>query len=117
MSRRRVRGWGSWMSEYPLTSKEHSRRIRVEIRRVFLDVWDPIGIHDAPNAQDEYDSYVGPAFELLMRNASDAELKKFLDWVVSRMGMDGSRHSDADVIVALRAIPLSEAETKAQRFG
>jgi hypothetical protein len=67
-------------------------------------------------AQDEYDSYIGPAFDLLMRNASDAELKQFLDGVVSRMGMDSSRHTDTAVIAALRAIPLSGVETKTQRF-
>jgi len=96
------------MSRYPITSKENSRRIRVAIRRVFLDVWDPIGISDEPMAQDEYDSYLGGMFELLMDNASDAKLKEYLDEVVSYMGMDSSRRSDADVIKALRAIDLQK---------
>ena len=39
--------------------KYESRRIRVEIRRVLLMVWDPIGIRDESNAQDEYDGYWG----------------------------------------------------------
>jgi hypothetical protein len=96
------------MPTYPVTSKENSRRIRVAIRRVFLDVWDPIGVRDEPNAQDEYDGYLGGMFELLMSNAPDAKLKEYLDWCVDRMGMDSSRHSDADVIQALRAIELTE---------
>jgi hypothetical protein len=87
-------------------SKENSRRIRAAIRRVFLEVWDPIGIQDEPNAQDEYDSYVGRAFELLTANAKDAELAKYLNQIVERMGMDSSRRSPIDVIEALRAIPL-----------
>jgi hypothetical protein len=94
---------------FPATSKANSRRIRVEIREVFLGLWDPIGIADEPNAQDEYDSYVGPMFELLMSGALDAELKAHLDWAVGRMGMDSSRHSDADVIQALRSIDLQES--------
>jgi hypothetical protein len=96
------------MPTYPITSKENSRRIRVAIRRVFLDVWDPIGVRHAPNAQDEYDTYLGGIFELLMSKAPDAKLKEYLDWCVDRMGMDSSRHSDADVIQALRAIELTE---------
>jgi hypothetical protein len=44
------------MPTYPITSKENSRRIRVAIRHVFLDVWDAIGIADEPMAQDEYDA-------------------------------------------------------------
>ena len=75
---------------------------------MFLDVWDPIGISDEPMAQDEYDSYLGGMFELLMDNASDAKLKEYLDEVVSYMGMDSSRRSDADVIKALRAIDLQK---------
>jgi len=90
------------------TSKENSIRIRAAIRHVFLKVWDPIGIANEPNAQDEYDSYIDRMFELLTNNAPDVELKKYLDWCVDRMGMDSSRHSDADVIQALRAIDLNE---------
>jgi hypothetical protein len=70
--------------------------------------WDPIGIRDAPNAQDEYDGYLGAMFELLMSQAPDAKLKEYLDRCVDRMGMDSSRHSDDDVIQALRAIELAE---------
>jgi hypothetical protein len=95
------------MAIYPITSKENSRRIRTEIRHVLLKVWDPIGIKDQPAAQDEYDSYIGRAFELLTTNASDAELNEYLVWIVDRMGMDASRHSHQDVIQALRAIDLN----------
>jgi hypothetical protein len=101
------------MPTYPITSKENSRRIRVAIRHVFLNVWDPIGIRDEPNAQDEYDGYIGRAFELLMSKASDAELDEYLNWIVRRMGMDASRKSFADVIQALHAIDLREPSTSA----
>jgi len=96
------------MPIYPITSKENSRRIRVAIRHVFLEIWDPIGVRDEPNAQDEYDSYIGHAFELLMSKASDSEINDYLLQVVAGMGMDGSRASHVDVIQALRAIDLNE---------
>jgi hypothetical protein len=100
------------MQIYPITSKENSRRIRVAIRKVFLEIWDPIGIGDSPFAQDEYDGYLGRAFELLMVHASDAELTEYLNWIIGRMGMDSSRRSFVDVITALRAIPLEEPTDK-----
>ena len=93
---------------YPLPSKENSRRIRSEIRRVFLEVWDPIGIKDEPNAQDEYDGYIGEAFELLWRGASDRELIAYLDRIVNRMGMDASHYPLQAIAAELRKIPLSE---------
>ena len=97
------------MALYPLTSKEDSRRIRVAIRKVFLEVWDPIGVKDEPNAQDEYDSYLGGTFELLMNHASDQDLKNYLDGCIEGMGMNSSRHSDSDVVAALRSIDLNES--------
>ena len=29
-----------------------------EIQKILLREWDPIGIQDIPEAQDEYDSYI-----------------------------------------------------------
>jgi hypothetical protein len=60
-SRLRVLGWrnGSVMDvRYPIMPKEESREVRRAIRRVFLEVWDPIGVRDEPNAQDECDGYI-----------------------------------------------------------
>jgi hypothetical protein len=82
--------------------KEESREVRRAIRRVLLEVWDPIGIGDEPNAQDEYDGYVGPIFELLAVGKSDRDIEQYLHSVVSGMGMDSSRVSLANVVAALR---------------
>jgi hypothetical protein len=91
---------------YPVMPKEESREVRRAIRRVFLEVWDPIGISDEPNAQDEYDGYIGRIFELLMVGRSDKEIIEYLNWAVERMGMDGSRVSLQAVVTALRQIPV-----------
>jgi hypothetical protein len=90
------------------TEKEESRRIRVEIRRVLLDDWDPIGIKDEPNAQDEYDGYIGRLYELLVENATDAELSNYLYWVAhDRMGFEEAKALDTHAAVAaLKSIPL-----------
>lgn len=91
-----------------IVGKENSRRMRAQIRRVLLEVSDPIGIRDEPNAQDEYDSYVGRLYELLVGNASDAELSDFLHGVAhDRMGFEEAKASDAQPTVeALKSIPI-----------
>lgn len=92
---------------YPVMSKDRSREIRNAIQRVFLEVWDPIRIRDEPHAQDEYDGYIGRAFELLVAGATDQEIEEYLLGILDCMGMDGSQSSHKDVIAALRAINLN----------
>jgi hypothetical protein len=87
--------------------KHESGRIHA-IRRVLLDIWDPIGIRDEPNAQDEYDMYIGAISELLRRGASDGEIAKYLHHVAhDRMGFDNAQIRDMDETVrALKLIHL-----------
>src|SRR5580704_9671418 len=91
-SRRSLRGWlrGRAMAvRDPVMTKEESREVRCAIRRVFLDVWDPIRISDEPNAQDEYDGYIGRVFELLTTGGRDEEIIEYLLWATDRMGWMG----------------------------
>jgi hypothetical protein len=87
--------------------KYESRRIRVEIRHVLMDVWDPIGIKDEPNAQGEYDGYLGGVYELLLSGAADENIADHL-WRIAteRMGLSPKKSDMADTVRALRQIPL-----------
>ena len=88
--------------------KAQSRRIRVEIRRVLLGTWDPIGIRNEPNAQDEYDGYIGEIFDLLVRRAPDSAILDYLFWAVNKhMGLNATREEMLPTIVELRRIVLS----------
>ena len=49
-----------------------------EIRNVLLREWDPIGVIDIPEAQDEYDSYIGGVYGLLASRASAAQVAEHL---------------------------------------
>ena len=60
------------------SKQERAARIQQAIRQVLMQHWDPIGVSDIPEAQDEYDSYVGPVYRLLASGASDTELIDFL---------------------------------------
>jgi hypothetical protein len=88
-----------------MIDKATSRRIRVEIRHVLLDVWDPIGVKDEPNAQDEYDGYVGLIFDSLSGGATDKQLTdRLLYFVNDRMGLKATPEKMIPTVRALRAI-------------
>ena len=94
---------------YPLMPKEESRRVLCEIRRVYVEVWDPIGFMADPTwPRDEYDGYIGPVFELSVTGGTDQQIIDYLLRAVDRMGMDDSRASLQTVVAALRAIPIGE---------
>src|SRR5207248_11732310 len=55
-------------------NKYQSRENRARVREVLMQGWDPIGVRDAPEAQDEYDSYVGRVYVMLMDERASAEI-------------------------------------------
>jgi hypothetical protein len=80
-----------------------------EIRSVLLQVWDLIGIKDEPHAQDEYDSYLGGVYELLVGGASDDSIKEHL-WriVTDRMELPAKKNEMAKTVEALRQIQVPQ---------
>jgi hypothetical protein len=92
-----------------MIDKIQSRSLRAQVRDVLLNTWDPIGISDEPNAQNEYDSYIDPIYDLLISQASDDVLIDYLHWVVfEQMGIDAASREDMrETVTALRKIDLS----------
>jgi hypothetical protein len=54
--------------------QQRARGIQEAIREILLRDWDPIGINDVPEANDEYDSYVGGVYRLLASQCSADQL-------------------------------------------
>jgi hypothetical protein len=54
--------------------KSRIRAAKLQMRRVLLEEWDPIGIADEPRAQNEYDGYLGDIYDLLSSDVSEAEI-------------------------------------------
>ena len=92
-----------------MIDKYESRRIRAEVRRVLLDVWDPIGVKDEPNAQDEYDCCLGSLFHLLTTGATDDQIAEYL-WRqgTEHMGLPLQKEAMYPTVAALRQIALPE---------
>ena len=53
---------------------EQARDYHAAIREILLRDWDPIGVADVPEAQDEYDSYISQIYGLLIRREPLATL-------------------------------------------
>jgi hypothetical protein len=72
-----------------------AREIQEAIAHVLLHTWDPIGVKDEPQAQDEYDSYVGGVYRLLASGATPQEVAEHLCLVETEsMGLTQARPSD-----------------------
>lgn len=90
------------MSEYVDRAKQYHDAIR----QILLKEWDPIGVADAPQAQDEYDGYIGQIYALLIRREHRQKLVDFLWWVITEnMGLAGNRRLTEQVADRLLQLP------------
>lgn len=95
-------------TDVTVIDKQEAKRITSEIRLVLLDVWDPIGVANEPNAQDEYDCCLGGLFRLLTTDATDDQMAEFLSQQeIEHMGLGGVRKEAMyQTVAALRRIRL-----------
>ena len=63
-----------------------------EIQKIILKNWDPIGIQNIPEAQDEYDSYVSDVYKLIQSKITENEVFDYL-WGIEteHMGLSGDK--------------------------
>ena len=67
--------------------------------------WDPIGVNDSPEAQDEYDSYVGGVCSLLISGADAHKLRGHLAQIETvNMGLSSPCSHLDDVVIKLLAM-------------
>jgi hypothetical protein len=74
-----------------------------ELRRILMEEWDPIGVRGIPEANDEYDAYLGQIGSLLRADATADEISAYLlDVEEARMGFERSaaRRTRADAVAA-----------------
>lgn len=71
-----------------------------KIQNILLKEWDPIGIQEIPEAQDEYDSYIGSIYNLINSRKSASEIFEYL-WniEIKYMGLCGNKkHTEASAM-------------------
>jgi hypothetical protein len=88
--------------------EQRAREIQQAIGAVLLRFWDPIGIQDVAEAQDEYDSYVGPVYRLLASGASAEQIAQYLSDEESALGVRAATPSQLlPVATRLAALDVS----------
>jgi hypothetical protein len=62
------------------------------VHHAVLHEWDPIGLGNIPEAQNEYDAYVPKLCELLRLRKGHSEITRYLWWLATeQMGLTGNR--------------------------
>ncbi len=94
--------------------QERARIYHDAIRRILLKEWDPIGVNEIEEAQDEYNSYVGAIYKLLIDRKAKHEIFDYLWWVeTEHMGLTGNRQMTEHIAARLAKLPgiFSNTET------
>ncbi|HYV49769.1 MAG TPA: hypothetical protein VFA20_33165 [Myxococcaceae bacterium] len=75
------------------------------IKRLLLEEWDPIGVSQFPEAQDEYDAYAPGVYQLLSRRPTPSEVFEHL-WQLEtqQMGLRGDREKTKKIAEKLVAL-------------
>ena len=85
-----------------------AKEIQEKIRQVLLHDWDPIGVSGIPEAQDEYDSYVGGIYRLLASGASEYQIiERLYNIETVSMGLNGNREGLKGVAEKLAKLDVS----------
>ena len=83
--------------------------LEAAIKRLLLEEWDPIGVKNFPEAQNEYDSYVEGICNLLKNGASTDDIFKYLDWIeLDRMGLDRNELRTREIAARLSKLRVQD---------
>lgn len=89
------------MSEFAAKAK----KAHEAIRQILLREWDPIGVCEIAEAQDEYDAYVAEVYRLLSRRVGAQEIFDYLWWLErDHMGLSGDRQRTRGIAEKLAAL-------------
>ena len=81
---------------------ERAKRCHSLIHEILLKEWDPIGVSHVPEAQDEYDGYVGEIYRLLSRRVPQNEIFDYLWWAeTEHMSLCGNRQRTEQIAAKL----------------
>lgn len=87
----------------------YDKRLWKEINTILFRDWDPIGVNDEPQCEDEYESYVGGIYRLIVGDADRFKLAQHLARIETvSMGLDdpdqdGRCGRVAEQLLALRS--------------
>ena len=84
--------------------EKRAEEIQEAIRQVLLVDWDPIGVSGLPEAQDEYDGYIGEVYRWLANGLDRRDIARcLLELETGQMGLscgDFEKHNQVLLVVA-----------------
>jgi len=90
---------------------DKAKTLHSEIHKVLIEGWDPIGVGDIPEAQDEYDSYIPTIYKMLIARKPQHEIFEYLWWLeTEHMGLTGDRQRTEQY--AAKLLDLIDGEEK-----
>lgn len=76
-----------------------SSHLMVEVERILLDKWDPIGVKGEPMAESEYSTYAGIVTSMLVHGSTEEAVATYLSRVEREKLLLGP-HEDKCRVVA-----------------
>jgi len=93
-------------------NRERTRILSRQLRTRLL-AWDPIGVHDAPEAQDEYDCLISPLMHKLHDEVPETAIG---DWlmheITDHFGMSANEERERSLVAGLVSWWRSATESK-----
>lgn len=88
--------------------KRKAIQIQNSILKILAKYWDPIGIGGDPNADKEYDSYVGEIYRILVSNPSETTIINCLSKIeIDNIGEETFLHTKRFVAKKLLQLNVS----------
>jgi hypothetical protein len=86
-----------------------ARVLHQKIKDVLLQEWDPIGVQEIPEAQDEYDGYVPTIYTMLISRMPANEIFEYLLWLENEhMGLTADKQRTQ--CIAERLVSLKDRQ-------
>jgi hypothetical protein len=85
---------------------DRANRYHEAIKMALLKEWDPIGVSEFPEAQNEYESYVLDIYNLIITQRSKHDIFDYLwELETEHMGLRGDRQATEHFAERLLQIP------------
>jgi hypothetical protein len=76
-----------------------------QIKYLLLNEWDPIGVKEFPEGDDEYDMYIPNLYRMVISGKHASEIYKYLIWVESdHIGLPADRQLTMSISEKLSAL-------------
>ena len=75
---------------------------------VLLNDWDPLGVSQIPEAQDEYNPYLPRIFHMVLEHADASKIAEYLQFVFNEQMGFGSSTIEKHMAVAEKIVHLGK---------